>query len=103
MDNMVMPVKGKHSPEYKTILKNLSDLASVLDLPINNSDAFTMLAEAELIAPSGNVSGKDMIIFVLDNVDFDAMNFYKFLAVLQNLSKTEDIFPNLHREFYSKL
>ena len=103
MDNKVVSVKGRLSPEYQTILKNSDYLASILGLPINKSDASIKLAEAELISPTGNVAGIDMIHSVLSNVKFKAMNFYKFLAVLRNLSKTEEIFPRLHQTFYGRL
>ena len=103
MDNKVVSVKGILSPEYHTILKNSGDLESILGLPINKSDASVKLAEAQLISPGGNVSGKDMINSVLSDVKFKAMNFYKFLAVLQNLSETEEIFPRLHQTFYGRL
>ena len=104
MDYKVVPVKeGKLSPEYKTFLKNSGDLASLLSLPVNKSDASIKLVEAELISPDENVAGREILISsVLKSVEFDAMNFYKLLAVLQHLSKTEKIFPQLHQEFYGR-
>lgn len=103
MDNKVVSVKGKLSPEYKTILKNLHDLGKVLDLPVNKTDASTKLKEYGLISPSGNIPGNEMIESVLSNVEFNAMDFYKFLAVLQTLSRTEKIFVKVHQELYGRL
>ena len=102
MDNKVVSAKGRLSPEYKTITKNFRTLASILELPINNSVAAIELVEAELISSSGITTGKDMVDSVLKYVEFDAMKFYKFLAVLQNLSSTESIFKQLHQVFFGK-
>ena len=102
MENKVVSAKGRLSPEYKTITKNFGSLASILELPTNNSVAAIELVEAELISSSGITTGKDMVDSVLKYVEFDAMKFYKFLAVLQNLSSTKNIFKKLHQEFFGK-
>ena len=103
MDKKIVSVEGTLSPEYKTILKNLQKLGTVLGLPVNRTDVSILLTQYELISPDGNVSGTDMIKSVLSNVAFKAIDFYKFLAVLRKLNRTEEIFKILHQEFYGRL
>ena len=93
-------VKGKLSPEHKTITKNIRDLVRVLDLPINSDVATMELVQAELISSMQVTAGKDMVNSVLTSIEFDAMKFYKFLGVLQTLSDAGDTIRKLHQEFY---
>ena len=97
-----VPVEGENSPEYMAIRSNYGDLKAVLDS--NKGHASGKLFQADLITtmPSGNISGEDMVISVLQGMKVNAMKFYKLLAVLQSLSNHKDILERIHKAFLRK-
>ena len=100
--NTKVAVNGQLSPEYQTVLRKLSDLQAVVGLPINIQRASIGLVQAQLIYPAGNMTANDMVSAVLQSVDFNAMNFYRLLGVLQTLANTDNILKALHLEFYGE-
>ena len=99
-----VPVKGVNSPEYLAIQSKYSDLIAVLDEPVNKKCASKKLFEANMIteASPDNTSGESMVSSVLQGIYSKAMNFYKFLAVLQTLSNHKDIVERIHEVFLCK-
>lgn len=104
MATSIIPHKGKCSPEYLAAKKHYIGLVSVINLSVNECDASWRLFEAGMISPpaAGTISAQDMVKSVLQCVMSDAMNFYKFLAILDSLSRTVNILKDIQQEFFCK-
>ena len=87
---------GKETPEYNTLLQNLSSIAGkLLSVPGSKDLLGLKFMEKKWLETTANPSEKDLVILALSRTDADSYTFHEFVEMLKEISGMDLVVQNL--------